>query len=334
MTAYWVSILTNVVIFAVLTLGLDVQWGWAGLLDLTFFTFVAAGAYFTAVLTMPTASPAAGQKYILGLGLPWGVGAVLAVVMTAALAAVIGGIALKRLRPDYLAIVTLSIGLVIFQLVSQVRGLFNGQVGLFSVPAPLSTSASISPNSYPNFLLVFCIVILVGALLVARRLHSSHFGLSVRAVRDSLPAAQAFGFNTYLVQLKAFVVGAVFAAAGGALLSAYLTAFNPGAWTPTETFLLFVAVLIGGRGRPIGVLLGVALITGGLQEATRYLPTVPGHPDLIASLRLLIIGLLMIVALRFRPQGVLPERSWIDRGSDTPNRWRPWRRTRVRQPAA
>jgi branched-chain amino acid transport system permease protein len=300
MLYYLANILTNVAIFAIITLGLDVQWGWAGLLDLTFFSFAACGAYTYAVLAMPPHGVSA--TYILGLNWPIPLAILAAVVITGLLSAIIGFVGLKRLRPEFLAIVTLSIGLLLFQIVTQEQWLLDGTDGIFGVPAPFANFSS------PAFFLGLCLVLLVICTLLLQRLRKSGFGRAVRATRDSGAAAQAFGYHTFGVQLKAFVLGALFAGLGGALLAAYLTAFNTGAWAPEETFLLFVAVLVGGRGRPLGVLLGVALVTGVLQEATRYIPDIPGNPGGVAALRMVLIGVLMIVALRLRPQGILPER--------------------------
>lgn len=310
MIDYIANILANVAIFGVITLGLDVQWGWAGLLDLTYFSFAACGAYTYAVFAMPPHAPTV--TYILGLSWPVPLSILMAMVVTGVFAAVVGAVALKRLRPEYLAIVTLSLGLLLMQIVTQVQGFLDGTDGLFGIPAPLPGSLAVSSNAYPVYFLVLCLVVVAICTVVLQRLHKSGFGRAVRAVRDSDAAAQAFGYNAFDVKLKAFVTGAVFAGLGGALLAGYLTAFNTGAWAPAETFLLFVAVLIGGRGRPVGVLVGVAIVSGGLQEATRYLPEIPGHPGGIAALRLVLIGVLMIVAVRLRPQGMLPERPSVE----------------------
>jgi ABC-type branched-subunit amino acid transport system ATPase component/ABC-type branched-subunit amino acid transport system permease subunit len=300
MINYLVIILTNVAIFGIITLGLDVQWGWAGLLDLTFFAFAACGAYAYAVFALPPHGPTP-PIYILGFNWPIPLAILAAVVVTGLLAAVIGYVGLRRLRPEYLAIVTLSVGLLLMQIVTQQQSLLDGTDGLFGIPTPFATAS-------PSVFLGFCVVLLALCVLLLQRLHKSGFGRAVRASRDSAPAAQAFGYNVFQMRQKAFVLGALFAGLGGALLAAYLTAFNTGAWAPAETFLLFVAVLIGGRGRPLGVLVGVALITGVLQEVTRFLPEIPGNPGGVAALRMVLIGGLMIAALRLRPQGILPER--------------------------
>ena len=316
MVDYFTGILTNVTIFGVIALGLDIQWGWAGLVNLSYVTFVAAGAYGYAVTTSaPAAANGSTGTYILGLQWPFLAGVAAGMVLAVALAAVIGAIALKRVRPEYFAIVTLAVGLVLFQLVSQLYGLFNGQEGMYAIPNPVSDVTWAGTLIYPQVFLLICLVFVAGAVVLDRYIHDSPFGRAVRATRDAEDAAEAFGYDTFGLKLRAFVLGAAFAGVGGALLVAYLTAYGTGAWTPSETFLLFVMVLVGGKGRALGVLLGVVLLTGVLQEATRFLPSIPGHPDAEAAIRLVIIGALILASLWWRPQGLLPEARPRDRMS-------------------
>ena len=99
----------------------------------------------------------------------------------------------------------------------------------------------------------------------------------------------------------------------GALFAAYLGAFNPSAWAPIEVIVLYSAVLVGGRGNIRGVVLGVFLMIVLVQESTRFLPEVPNQPGIVLNLREILIGLILVLFLRFRPQGLLPERRLVDR---------------------
>lgn len=308
MIDYFTTILTNVAVFGVIAIGLDVQWGWGGLLDLSYITFVAAGAYAYALATLPAPGQGLHGSYLIGLHLPFVIGMVAGALVAVALALVVGTIALRRIRPEYFAIVTLSVGLVIFQLVSQEYGLVNGQEGLFALPSPLLAASWHGSLVGPQLYLLWSLVWLLLAYVAARHVHDSPFGRTIRAVRDGEDAASSFGYDAFGLKLRAFAVGAAFAGVGGALLAGYLTSYGTGAWTPSETFLLYVIVLIGGKGRPLGVVFGVLLITGVLQEVTRFIPDIPGHPEAVAALRLIAIGVLMVLLLRWRPQGILPER--------------------------
>jgi ABC-type branched-subunit amino acid transport system permease subunit len=106
----------------------------------------------------------------------------------------------------------------------------------------------------------------------------------------------------------AMLVGCAYAGVAGSLLIGFISALNPGGWTAGETFLLYAALLLGGRGNNWGAMLGAFLVPVLFQEATRYLPQIPGHPELIPAIRNMIVGALLIAILWFRPEGVLPER--------------------------
>jgi len=108
------------------------------------------------------------------------------------------------------------------------------------------------------------------------------------------------------------VLGAGLGGLGGALFAGYLSAFNTSAWSPVETITLYAAILVGGRGSTRGVLLGIVVMYMGLQEATRYLPEIAGHPSYSPALRLIITGVVLVLFIRFRPQGILPERRLRD----------------------
>src|SRR5438270_6949725 len=134
-------------------------------------------------------------------------------------------------------------------------------------------------NSYQYFFLGFCLLILVIVYLLMARVSSSRFGLALRSLREDERAAAAFGRDIHRLKLRAYVLGAALGGLGGALFAAYLSAFNPSAWSPLETIVLYSAVLVGGRGSPRGVILGVVIMIVLVQESTRFLPDVPGHAN-------------------------------------------------------
>ena len=302
---YLVSVLTEGAIFGIAALGLNVIWGWAGDFDLAFYGYVALGAYMTIVLTV--GQPIPPSQYIIGLQLPYPVAIVGAIAASSLLGLVIGLIALRNLRGIYFSIVALGAVYVLYVITSQYVPLFNGYNGVFGLFNPLGAELNISFTDYPYYFLFFCLIVIALVFLFMARVSESRFGLVLRSLREDERAAAAFGRNIYALKLKAYVLGAAVGGLAGSLLAAYLTAFNPSAWAPLEVVILYSAVLVGGKGNIRGVLLGVFVIFILVQESTRFLPDVPGQPNVVPSLRLITIGLVLVLFLYFRPQGLIPE---------------------------
>jgi branched-chain amino acid transport system permease protein len=312
MINYIVSILTEGAIFAIMALGLNIVWGWSGDFDLAFYGYVALGAYMTLVLTIgPSTDPS--TTYILGLSLPFPVAVILAVLSSMVLALIVGAIALRHLRGIYFSIVTLGAVYVLYIFAGQFVPLFNGFNGLSGLFDPMGDVLNLDFNSYPFFYLGLCVVVLAIVVALVTRLNSSRFGLALRSLREDERAAAAFGRDIYVMKLKAYVLGAGLGGLGGALFVGYLSAFNTSAWSPVETITLYAAILVGGRGSTRGVLLGILVMYMGLQEATRYLPEIGGHPSFAPAFRLILTGVVLVLFIRFRPQGLIPERRMRDR---------------------
>jgi ABC-type branched-subunit amino acid transport system permease subunit len=227
---------------------------------------------------------------------------------------VLGGIALRRLRDDYFAITTVVATLSVYAFIAQFVPLFDGYTGVYGIPQPLSSSLNLSGSAYAVVFLLLCTAILAVVYLAMERIFRSPYGRLLRAVREDETAAAAFGRNIYRVKLKAFVISAVVAGLGGALLAAFLQAFNPYAWNAAETFLIYAAIFVGGSGNNRGVLLGTFFIAVLVQEVTRLFVVIPGHPDAAAALRYLIVGVLIIGVLWWRPEGLIPEPRDRDEG--------------------
>lgn len=305
---YLLSVFTEGAIFGIAALGLNVIWGWAGDFDLAYYGYVALGAYMTIVLTVGQPIPPA--QFILGLQLPYPVAMLGATVAAALLGLIVGLIALRNLRGIYFSIVTLGAVYVLYVFASQYVPLFDGYNGVYGLINPLGDALGIAFNDYPYYFLVFCVIIFALVYLFMGRISGSRFGLALRSLREDERASAAFGRDIYMLKLKAYVLGAATGGLAGSLLAAYITAFNPSAWSPIEAIILYSAILVGGKGNIRGVTLGVVMIFMVVQESTRFLPDVPGHPNVIPSLRLITIGLVLVLFLRFRPQGLIPEQRY------------------------
>ncbi|MGI8451880.1 MAG: branched-chain amino acid ABC transporter ATP-binding protein/permease [Streptosporangiaceae bacterium] len=310
MTQYIIGLATTGVIFSVVTLALNVRWGWAGEFDIALFAFVAIGAYVYSVLTLGPNTFPPPSGYILGLRAPFLIGVIAAVVVAGLASAVVGAVALRKLRDDYFGITTLAFALILALVIGQYTPLFDGYEGLFGMPQPLFTVQPFGPDG--GYYLGICIIALVITFLVLQRLFNSPFGRAVRSVREDDTASLAFGRNVYLLKLKAYVLGGCVAGLGGALLAAYITAFNPYGWTPQETFLIYAALFIGGQGNAIGAIIGTFFVEVGVQEVTRYVPQLGSNASSGDAIRLVLIGLMIVGILWWRPRGVLPERRGLD----------------------
>jgi len=309
---YWVSVFTEAAIFAILALGLDVIWGWGGDFDLAFYAYLALGSYLTFVLSIGKPTPPV--EYILGYHLPVVLAIVLAMVVVVGLAAIIGAIALRNLRDIYFAVTTLGAASALYLLVENYTPLFDGYNGVYGLINPGQTALNLTYNGYRIFFLVVVLVLLFLAYLLVQRLSRSPFGRMLRAVREDERAASAYGRQVFWAKYRAYLFGAALAGLTGGLFAIFISAFNPSAWTPQELLVIYAAILVGGRGNPRGVILGVFVVYIGFIELTRYLPSPASRPDFGPALRQILIGLMIILMLRFRPEGLFRERPGLDRG--------------------
>ena len=307
---YWVSVFTEAGIFAILALGLDVVWGWTGDFDLAFYGYLALGSYMTFVLTIGKPTPPV--EYIIGWHLPVLLSIVLAIVVVVGFAAVIGAIALRNLRGIYFAVTTLGAVSAMYLLVENYTPLFDGFNGVYGLVNPGQTALNLTYNGYRIAFGVVVLIVLFLAYLLVQRLSRSPFGRMLRSVREDERAAAAYGRQVFWAKYRSYLFGAALAGLTGGLFAIFVSAFNPSAWTPQELLVIYAAILVGGRGNPRGVILGTFVVYVGFIELTRYLPSPASRPDFGPALRQVLIGLMIILMLRFRPEGVFRERPGVD----------------------
>lgn len=291
---------------AILVLGLNVQFGLTGILNLAYIVFYAAGAYTAGVLTGPPPSPP-GLTYIGGWNLPFYVGILGAMVVAGLLSALVGAVAMsRRLRGSYLAITTLVVAVVALQVVSQAQGLFDGSLGLLDVPLPFGRG--LSSDAFAYLYTGFMIVVVAVCFAVSAWLRRAPFGRILRVIREDEVAASVFGYNIFKFKLIAFTYGGVLAGLAGCLTIFYVGSFSPAGWGVGETLFTLTCVFVGGAGNTLGVLIGASVISLVFVQLTTLLPTLQSDPSLILVARGMLIPLLLILVLRFRPTGLLPER--------------------------
>ncbi|RXF73588.1 branched-chain amino acid ABC transporter permease [Hansschlegelia zhihuaiae] len=290
MIAYLVTIAILVCVAALVGLALNLQWGQAGLVNFGVVGFVAIGAYAAALLT-----PQVG----------WLPAMIAAGALSAALSA---GLALLsiRLEENYLAIVTLGFGEVVRLVILNEGWLTNGALGIPDIPRPFaSLGESIGGDAV---FIVFALGLLAIVFLALEGMARSPFGRALRAIRDDATVTSALGKNVFLLRVKAFAVGGAVMGVAGALHAYYLTYIDPSQFTPIVTAYAFMAVIAGGRGSNVGLLVGAGSIMA-LLEGTRFLkdviPVIDGVQ--LSALRLGLIGAGIVLLLILRPQGLVPE---------------------------
>lgn len=308
--------ITNLLIYGavdiIACLGISWQFGIAGVGNLGFIIFQAAGAYTAAILSLPASSANGGfQSYIGGLNLPFPFPWIGAAVVGGLLALPFAFLVGKRLRGDFAAVALLVTAVMFNLLVTNYRRLLNGSAGVSLVPAPLQGRFNPQSVGYQEIYSVGALIIAFAVFLLIRRLTESPYGRSLRAMRDNDIVADSLGKDIRGLRAGVLVLGGAIAGLSGAILIGFINLWAPSAWGYAETIVLFAAVIIGGSGNHKGAMLGAVLVPLGFEEATRFIPPVAGHPGLIPALQWVAIGSLILAFLWFRPQGILPERRRI-----------------------
>lgn len=274
-------------IYALLALRLNLQYGYTGLINFGVVGFFAIGAYASALLSMH--------------GVPYALDFVAAAAFATLFARPLGVICL-RLRDDYLAIVTLAFAEIVRTVIVSEEWLTSGTRGIPGIPRPF---AALPAGAEAAAYLGLVLVTVIAATLLTRYLVRSPFGRLIQAIRDDEDAVPALGKSPAGFKLVVFTLGAALTGLAGALYAHYLTYISPDQFVPLITFYVWMAVIMGGAGRLGGAIAGAALLTLFL-EGTRFLrDVVPFVSEVqMASLRLAVIGLLLILFTLYRPQGL------------------------------
>lgn len=289
-------------------LGLNLQFGVAGLVNFAFIVFQAAGAYTAAILSLgPDSANGGFQSYVGGAHLPFPLPFLAAMVVGAVLSLLVGVVALRKLRTDYQAMVMLVVSLIATTVATNATSLVNGANGLALIPKPLESVLGLSLVGYQWVYVGITFAFCAATWVVVHKITSSPLGRSLRAVRDNEFAASALGKNVTAMRLVAFATGGAIAALSGAVLVQFLSAWSPGSWLFPESFVYFSALIVGGSGRNLGAAVGALLVPVAFLEATRYIPQF-GYPGLVDALQWVVVGLLTLAVMWFRPRGVFPER--------------------------
>ncbi len=312
---YTINLLIYAAVDAMACLGLSQQFGVAGVTNFGFIIFQAAGGYTAAILALPPKSANGGfQSYIGGWNLPFPLPWIGAAVVGGVIALPFTFLVGRRLRGDFAAVGLLVTAVLLNLLATNYVPLLNGDAGLSLIPTPLRGGSlfSVQSEGYEWAFTAFAIALCVLVYLFVRRITESPYGRTLRAMRDNDVVADSLGKNLLSLRTGTLVLGGAIAGLSGGVLVSYITTWSPAAWGYAETVVLFAAVIIGGAGNHLGAVLGAVLVPVGFEEVTRFIPTSNNlPPNLIPSLEWVAIGLLIVIFLWVRPQGVLPERKRV-----------------------
>ena len=292
MLSYLIFIATIGGIYGLLALSLNLIWGGVGMVNLGLAGFFAVGAYASALTTTIGHAPIpAGWLIALAAG---------------GFAGLVVTLSTTRLREDYLAIVTPGFAEAVRLVASNEIWLTRGTDGISGIPGPWKRALG------PDFNAVYFVIVAVALLIVfvlMRRIDRSPYGRALRAIREDAQVAQVAGKPVLRFKTEAFVLSAAISGLAGALYGHFTSYIAPDMFLPLITVYIFLAVASGGTGRPAGALVGAYLVMALLESSRFFVEWIPGVTAVQrAALKELLIAVALIVVLRLKPSGILPER--------------------------
>jgi branched-chain amino acid transport system permease protein len=285
---YLLHIFIVALIYAIFAISLNLELGYAGLYNFGHVAFFGIGAYTSALLSL------AGYPVTLAM--------ICSMVVSGAAGALLAIPAL-RLSGDYFGIATLSFGEIIRLFFLNERWLTKGPMGLPGISRPAWIAEGVA--GLPRFL-IFCALLTLLVCLVARRLARSPFGRTLKVIREDEYVAQALGKNPLSFKIRTVAVGSVLAGLAGSLWAHYISYISPADFTLTETILVLLCVVLGGRGTLWGPVLG-AFVVIFFQEFIRFLPIPADLNRFVAPIQGMVYGAVLIILMLKRPEGILPE---------------------------
>ncbi len=287
---YLISIAIFFVIYSILALSLNLVVGYSGVLSVAQAAFYGIGAYATAILT---------TSYNINF-----FASILLGMLIAGVFALLIGVVLSRFRDDYLALASFGFNIIIFSLMLNLSDLTRGPLGIPGIPRPELRIMNYELGFTSNILfLILASLFLLLIYLASRFIVNSSFGRVLKALREDEIAAQVFGYRTFYFKLAVFTIAAMMAALAGSLFASYISFVDPSSFNLNESIFILVIIILGGLASLRGSLLG-ALFLVLLPEILRFV----GFPtDVAAQMRQLTYGLILILLMLYRPQGLLGE---------------------------
>lgn len=280
---YQINVMTTALIYVMLGLGLNLEVGLAGLLDLGYVAFYAVGAYSYALL-----------NHHFGLGF-WALLPVSALI--AAFFGILVGFPVLRLRGDYLAIVTLAFAEIIRLVLENWNSFSFGPSGISNIPRPGFFGITLTPEQSAIYMYFLLIALCALTIFVTYRLQHSRIGRAWVALREDELACEAMGIDKTKAKLAAFALGATWAGMAGVLFAAKTTFINPASFTFMESAMILSIVVLGGMGSIPGIIIAALAII-----------LIPEYLRFLGDYRMLLFGAALILMMIFRPGGLLADR--------------------------
>jgi ABC-type branched-chain amino acid transport system, permease component len=279
---YTLNVLWNAMFYMLLALGLNIIVGYCGLCDLGYAAKFAIGAYTTGILMKSF-----GWNFWLTLP---------ASILVSAVAAVIIGAPILKLRSDYLAIVTLGFAEIV-RITARNLDITGSASGLNAIPRPFLFGVRLTKINQWYYVFLILVVLFI---IISYRIRHSRFGRALSYISEDEDAAQAMGVNTARYKLYAYILGAVLGGITGSFFAVKMTSISPNSFDFTQSANILLAVILGGMGKIPGVIAGAAFFAI-FPELFRDIPV-------IGNMRMLFFGILLIVVMIKRPQGLWFER--------------------------
>lgn len=293
MDAYLVAILTTAAVYVILALALNIQFGLTGLMNFGVVGFYGVGAYTSGIMTETF-----DQPIVVGM---------LAAVIVGGIAGALVSLLSVRLSGDFLAIVTLGFAETMRLAFNNEDWLTRGPRGFLIMTRPVIEGLDRDTSAW--FILGVFVLVAAIVFLMLNRLAGAPFGRVLRSIREDDVVPATLGKNVLAYRVQAFMLGSAVMALAGSLYAHYVQTITPDNFTTQIAILVWMSLIVGGAGNMKGAVLGALVVTA-IYEGTRFLAPFLDFltPTQVSSLRFIIIGTLLIVVVRYRPEGLIPEK--------------------------
>ena len=312
--SYGAFFLTMALTYAIICLGLNVQWGQTGLFNVGVAGFVGIGAYVSALLTTPEAADRLGG-FDMPIFVGWAGGA-----FAAALLSFLLGVITIRLRADYLAIATFGFAVVVHLCALNLQSVTGGPFGIAFIPRPFGSHAG-EPLLFGLSNLALTLAATLAVYFMLEDLMRSPWGRVLRAIREDEQAALALGKNALHFRLQAFAIGGAIMGLAGAIQAHFIGFIAPENYVPILTFQVWAMLIVGGSGNNRGAILGAILVWAFWAVSAAAISAVvpPEHQARAAASQIVMIGVAICAVLLLRPRGLLGEVRTVSRHIATPS---------------